>query len=179
MCIRDRGADGVSTQIADQVEAPSHSGVVTFDNDNYKTADTVVVTLDDQDINVDSELIDVYVTSSNDHVGENDGDSAKYLVDITFNDVLWQAAAADKTDGAPHDGLEDSGFTLVETGIDSGIFTGSFQIPATYYDSGSDTTVTTTGTDIEVNYNDHRDASGETIEAVSYTHLTLPTNREV
>jgi len=35
---------------------------------------------------------------------------------------------------------------------------------ATYYDSGSATTVTTTGTDIEVNYNDHRDASGETIE---------------
>ena len=29
---------------------------------------------------------------------------------------------------------------------------------------GSLTTVTTTGTDIEVNYNDHRDASGETIE---------------
>jgi hypothetical protein len=37
-------------------------------------------------------------------------------------------------------------------------------VPATYYDSGSATTVTTTGTDIEVNYNDHRDASGETIE---------------
>ena len=27
----DLGADGVSTQIADQVAAPSHSGVVTFD----------------------------------------------------------------------------------------------------------------------------------------------------
>ena len=40
----------------------------------------------------------------------------------------------------------------------------SFQVPATYYDAGSATTVTTTGTDIEVNYNDHRDASGETIE---------------
>ena len=30
--------------------------------------------------------------------------------------------------------------------------------------TGTVTTVTTTGTDIEVNYNDHRDASGETIE---------------
>ena len=60
----DLGADGVSTQIADQVAAPSHSGVVTFDNDNYKTADTVVVTLDDQDLNTDSELIDVYITST-------------------------------------------------------------------------------------------------------------------
>ena len=31
----DLGADGVSTQIADQVEAPTHSGVVSFDLDNY------------------------------------------------------------------------------------------------------------------------------------------------
>jgi hypothetical protein len=45
----DLGADGVSTQIADQVEAPTHDGVVSFDSDNYKIADTVVVTLDDQD----------------------------------------------------------------------------------------------------------------------------------
>jgi hypothetical protein len=50
----DLGADGVSTQIADQLEAPSHSGVVSFDLDNYKIADTVVVTLDDQDMNTDS-----------------------------------------------------------------------------------------------------------------------------
>ena len=28
----DLGADGVSTQIADQVEAPTHSGVVSFDS---------------------------------------------------------------------------------------------------------------------------------------------------
>ena len=47
----------------------------------------------------------------------------------------------------------EQGFTLVETGTDSGIFVGSFQVP-----SGQ------TGKDIEVNYNDHRDASGETIE---------------
>jgi len=28
----DLGADGVSTQIADQEEAPSHSGIVSFDS---------------------------------------------------------------------------------------------------------------------------------------------------
>jgi len=58
----DLGSDGVQTQIADQVAAPSHSGVVSFDSANYKTADTVVVTLDDQDLNTDSDLLDVYVT---------------------------------------------------------------------------------------------------------------------
>jgi len=156
----DLGADGVSTQIADQVAAPSHSGVVTFDNDNYKTADTVVVTLDDQDLNEDSELIDVYVTANNDKVGNAGTD---HVLDITFNDQPWIAASSGAA-GVPDNGLKASGFTLVETGADSGLFTGSFQIPSTYFDSGSVTTVTTTGTDIEVNYNDHRDASGETIE---------------
>jgi hypothetical protein len=39
----DKGADGVSTQIADQMEAPTHDGVVSFDLDNYKIGDTVGV----------------------------------------------------------------------------------------------------------------------------------------
>ena len=56
----DLGSDGVSTQIADQEEAPSHSGVVSFDANNYKTADTVVITLEDLDLNVNSDLIDIY-----------------------------------------------------------------------------------------------------------------------
>ena len=85
----DLGADGVSTQIGDQVEAPSHSGVVTFDSANYKTADTVVVTLDDQDLNTDSELIDVYITSTtDDKVGDGVG---THVLEITFNDVTWKA----------------------------------------------------------------------------------------
>jgi hypothetical protein len=56
----DLGADGVSTQVADQQEAPTHSGVVSLDNENYKVADTVTVTLEDSDLNTDSELIDIY-----------------------------------------------------------------------------------------------------------------------
>jgi hypothetical protein len=58
----DKGADGVDTQIADQEDAPSHSGVVSFDASNYKTADTVTITLEDLDLNVDSDLIDIYTT---------------------------------------------------------------------------------------------------------------------
>ncbi|MDC0229195.1 hypothetical protein OAJ71_04270 [Nitrosopumilus sp.] len=158
----DLGADGVSTQIADQVEAPTHSGVVSFDLDNYKIADTVVVTLDDQDMNEDSELIDVYTTSSTtDTVGA--GTDATLVVDVTFNDQTWTASATG-TAGSPDDGLFATGFTLVETAVDSGIFTGSFQVPSTYYDAGSASVVTTTGTDIEVNYQDFRNSSGESTE---------------
>ena len=93
-------------------QPPSHSGVVTFDSANYKTADTVVVTLDDQDLNTDSELLDVYITSTDDKVGNAGAD---HVLDITFNDQTWTAAGSGNTAGSPDDGLEASGFTLVET----------------------------------------------------------------
>ena len=73
----DLGEDGVSTQIADQQEAPSHSGVVSFDSSTYKVADTVVITLDDQDLNVGSDLIEIYtvVDTSGDASDESVGQS--------------------------------------------------------------------------------------------------------
>ncbi|MDC0069940.1 hypothetical protein OAJ36_01315 [Nitrosopumilus sp.] len=165
----DLGADGVSTQIADQLEAPTHDGVVSFDMDNYKIADTVVVTLDDQDMNEDSELIDVYTTNVNDRVGDADATTLAtgLVLDITFDDVAWISsldnAAVCTTAGSPDNGLEATGFTLVETGAESGIFTGSFQVPSTFCHETKGT-VTVTGTDIEVNYQDFRNASGESTE---------------
>ena len=166
----DLGADGVSTQIADQVEAPTHSGVVSFDLDNYKIGDTVVVTLDDQDMNTDSELIDVYTTNATtDKVGA--GTDATLVLDITFDDTNWNESADDAecTTVTGDDGLHATGFTLVETGMQTGIFTGSFQIPTNFcYTDGAggntDETKTVTGTDIEVNYQDFRNASGEATE---------------
>ena len=62
------------------------------------------------------------------------------------------------------DGLQATGFTIVETAVDSGVFIGSFQVPTDFCKQSTDTIVTVTGTDIEVNYQDYRDASGEEIE---------------
>ena len=183
----DLGSDGVSTQIADQEEAPSHSGVVSFDANNYKTADTVVITLEDLDLNVDSDLIDIYTVvtteadQNQDAVGTgnattggfsktlSNGDELGRLLDVTFDDVRWQTPSgsceATLTGAADTDtGLGATGFTLVETGSSSGIFVGDFQIPNQWCRSDSATVETTTGLDIEVNYVDFRDASGEVIE---------------
>jgi len=89
------------------------------------------------------------------------------VLDITFDDVTWINTNDDgdcTNDGATgDDGLEATGFTLVETDSQSGIFTGSFQVPTTFCHS-TDGIVTVTGTDIEVNYQDFRNASGESIE---------------
>ena len=197
----DLGADGVSTQVADQEEAPSHSGVVSFDSNNYKTADTVTVTLEDLDLNTDSSLVDIYTVvdptgtggeANQDAVGDGtfsatlqsngtsiqltNGEQLGRLLDITFDDQRWQSpqsgddgtsatCLASLTGAATTDsGLGATGFTLVETGASSGVFVGDFQIPNVWCRSGATAAETATGLDIEVNYVDFRDASGEVIE---------------
>ncbi|MCV0413018.1 hypothetical protein [Nitrosarchaeum sp.] len=177
----DLGADGVTTQVADQQAAPAHSGVVSMDASSYKNADTVTITLQDLDLNVDSDLVDIYTVVSQagslkDVVGTNStsialstGDDLGRLLDITFDDQKWTtptgACLTSLTNaGITDTGLGATGFTLVETGAETGIFVGDFQIPAAWCRSGATASESVTGLDIEVNYVDFRDASGETIE---------------
>ena len=202
----DLGADGVRTQIADQEDAGTHSGVVSLDSESYKVADTVIVTLADVDLNVDTDLIDIYTTVSplnvesvSDAVGKarqptatlgNTGTAFSFgslgrLLDITFDDERWvngtKTFTNDKTfavscpsntsqPGADN-GLAATGFTLIETSSSSGLFTGDFQIPDKYCArngvgaaGNGGTYKSVTGTDVEVNYLDYRDASGEIVE---------------
>ena len=98
----------------------------------------------------------------------NNADLGRVL-DVTFDDSTWIA-------GCGFDGLASTGFTLAETGTDTGIFTGSFQIPVRVFTGNMDSNCATdendtvidsrpaSGLDIEVNYVDFRDASGEIIE---------------
>ena len=173
----DLGSDGVATQVSDQLEAPSHSGTVSFDKDSYKIADTVEITLEDLDLNTDVDLIDIYTTVTggvlNDVVGDAthsielpNGDQLGRLLDVTFDDQLWTSNNASCVDELRSDdtGLASTGFTLIETGTESGIFTGNFQIPIDWCREGATSPESATGLDIEVNYVDFRDASGETIE---------------
>jgi hypothetical protein len=179
----DLGADGVTTQVSAQQAAPAHSGIVSFNSHNFKTADTVTVTVQDVDLNVDSDLIDIYTVVSldgtlKDVVGKNStsilltsGDDLGRLLDITFDDSKWTSPATGSAcatslsnAGVTDTGLGATGFTLIETGPSSGTFVGDFQIPSLWCAPSATTATTVTGLDIEVNYVDFRDASGETIE---------------
>ena len=175
----DTDGEGIQTQIGAQVDAPTHSGIVSFDDSNYKVADTVTVTLTDADLNTNSDTTEVYTTTPgidndngiNDRVGitdvNNPASAYGRLLDITFNDAAWTSYSCDldddDTNGNELDGLSTTGFTLIETTSTSGIFSGTFQIPQNYCE-GEDDVSTTTGRDLEVNYVDYSDASGELIE---------------
>lgn len=178
----DLAADGSITPIADQEAAPSHSGVVSFNAASYKIADTVTITLEDLDLNVDSDLIEIYTTISGvtdveayDAVGTTGLPTLSWgnlgvLLDVTFDDQRWKtptvaACATSLSNLSITDtGLSETGFTLVESGPETGIFVGDFIIPPAWCRAAATASETTTGLDIEVNYEDFRDASGEIVE---------------
>ena len=158
----DTDADGVYTAIGDQVDAPTHSGVVTLNAESFKIADTIEITVNDMDLNVDSELIDVYIVQADDRIG--DGDTVNnHILDVYFNDYEFDddcEGTASTQIASP--GLTNTGMSLTETGIASGVFTGTFQIPENV--CADTVSATATGTDIFVNYWDYRDAGGNEIE---------------
>ena len=75
-------------QIADQQAAPSHSGIVSLDSESYKVADTVTVTLEDADLNTNSDLIDVYtvVNTAGDKIRDAVGTGN---IDWIFSYTTW------------------------------------------------------------------------------------------
>ncbi len=200
----DLGADGISTPITDQEDAPSHSGFVSFDKSNYEITDTVTITLEDLDLNTDSHLLDLYTvvtaiedqnqdavgtgnaTSGGFSIALSNGDQLGRLLDVTIDDIRWTTSQGSCTTtgaAATDSGLGATGFILVETGQTTGIFTGDFQIPNNWCRTDSATPESSTGHDIDVNYVDFRDASGEVIEVSDAARISgikiLPTTLNI
>ena len=195
----DVDINGIKTQVSAQEDAPSHSGVVSLNVDSFKAADLVTVTLEDLDLNTDSDLKDIYTVvtaagdANRDAVGSadianggtsvqlSDGSHLGRLLEITFDDERWITPISKFTDPTEREndpvyqcvkaleangdktGLGNTGFTLSESGDATGIFVGTFSIPAKFC-SGGTSLESVTGLDIEVNYVDFRDQSGETTE---------------
>ena len=162
----DFDAQGIATQTSAQIDAPTYSGVVSFDGDNYKVADTVTITLEDRDLNTDSDVIDIYTVIDGDFVNTDTigipDEELSLVLDVTFDDNLWTGGCS-SDEGDAVNGLGSVISGLRETGTDTGVFTTNFQIPELYCDA-DDAPQSVTGLDMEVNYQDFRDASGEIIE---------------
>ena len=152
---RDLDATGEFTTFTAEADTPTHSGSVSLDSDAYKVADTVTVTVEDADLNADSNKPDVYAAFSDVISGPN---AVEQLLSVEIDGEDW-------VEGCGLTGLQATDFTLQETGRDSGVFVGTFAVPAEHCPSGlSDGEVASvTGSDISVKYVDFRDDSGSLI----------------
>ena len=155
---RDLDSTGGFTTFTAEADTPTHSGSVELDSDGYKVLDTVTVTVEDADLNTDSTRANIY-TAFGDMITTST--AVIELLTVSIDGEPWVAGC-----GIEDGGLKDSEFTLRETGRDSGVFTGTFSVPANHCPTGSadaDDKVTVTGTDISVDYVDFRDDSGAVI----------------
>ena len=159
----DLDSTGGTTLFTATADTPTHSGSVSLDSDGYKVADTVTVTVEDADLNVDSGKADIYTTYGDEI---SSAKAFREMLSASIDNNPWVGGCLDEDDNEIG-GLGASQFTLRETGSDSGVFEGTFAIPAEYCaPSGpADNTVATTvtGADISVDYVDFRDDSGSTI----------------
>ena len=115
-------------------DAPTNTGEVSVDAATYRVSDDVTITLVDADLNTDSGAREIYRIAS-------DQDTIKpTVVSIAIGNSV---CASDIKD-----------VSLRETASDSGIFEGSFTVPAECGDT------MTTGESITVTYVDFRDENG-------------------
>jgi hypothetical protein len=104
----------------------------------------------------------VYITQADDRVGDGDTDE-NHILDVYFGDKEFD----DDCEGSGNaqiasTGLQSTGFQLTETGIATGVFTGTFQIPEKVCNDA--VSQVATGLDIFTNYWDFRDVGGNEIE---------------
>ena len=146
----DLDAQGNTETFTAEVNTPTYSGTVVFDESGYKVADTVTITVEDADLNTDSGKADIYTTS-----GDSIGSDVSDLLTVYIDGDLWVSCS-------DLDGFGAVQFTLRETGNDSGIFKGTFAVPEQFCKNGNDPR-TVTGSDLTVKYVDFRDDSGSII----------------
>lgn len=144
----DRTSDGSDKIISSVVAFKSHTGTISFDRSEFQTSDIVLVTLDDADLNTNSNTIETY------SVGSTNGE----LLVLTLNGIVWREHAGCD---APNPDLR-----LVETDRSSGIFTGELFIPRYWCDGESSKPRNTAGTKIGITYADYISDTGNTNRTV-------------
>ena len=155
---------GVTVGVSSKTEIRTQTGSVTLDSQNYRFGQPVVVVLTDPDLNTKHDVIDVYNVVDDPSSGADDtvGDpSGNILLEIRIKGFKYHRCTID---GIGHAGLGSTGFALVETGTDTGIFKGNFKMPSQICNEAGTKLISPAGGSIEVSYFDFRDASGQPSE---------------
>ena len=171
--ITDRlaGADGISVSYSDlnnvgvmtgtstKSDARTNSGSVFLDNDTYRFGQPVTVTLRDPDLNIRHDRVDIYNVIDDPLLPNVDtvGDGTDILFEILIKDMRYKRCVVD---GKEHGGLAASGFALVETSADSGVFEGIFKMPSYICNKSGTKLVSSAGGSIDAKYHDYLDGSG-------------------
>ncbi len=145
---------------ASKTDIRTGSGVVTAKS-TFRFGHPVTIILNDPDLNVASDIIDIYqvVDDPNSPNVDTVGDAGGgLLLEILLKDIRYKRCTID---GKEVGGLASTGFSLIETGTSTGIFEGTFKMPTEICDKTGTKLITTAGGSVNAKYHDFRDSSGK------------------
>ena len=152
---------GVTISTSSKSDILTHSGTVSVTSTTFRFGQPVFFVLNDPDLNIKHDTIDTYLTVNDpnspnvDTVGTSGGD---ILLEILIKDIRYKRCTIN---GVQYGGLASTGFTLTETGPNTGIFQGSFKMPSQICDKTGTKLISTAGGSLDAKYHDFRDISGE------------------
>ena len=137
----------------------THSGKLSANSASYRFGQPVVLTLHDPDLNLSDDLIDIYRVIDNalspnvDTVGRD----GIMLFEVLLKDIRYKRCTVN---GIEHGGLGATGFSLVETGTDTGTFEGSFRMPLQICNKSGTDLISSASGRLDVKYYDSNDSEG-------------------
>lgn len=169
----DRAKVGVIIEVSSKTDITTHSGTVTLEKQTYRFGQPVVIILTDPDLNTKHDVVDIYnvINSPGSPADDTVGDpSGNVLLEIMIKGFRYHRCTIN---GVEYGGLASTGFSLVETGPGTGVFTGSFKMPSQICSEDRTQLISPAGGSIEANYFDFRDSSGQQREiGITFTKPT-------
>ncbi|MEK0367868.1 MAG: peptidase, partial [Nitrosopumilus sp.] len=155
----DLADTGVITTTSTKSDLATRSGTVSTTSTTYRFGQPVTIILKDSDLNLKSDTIEIYlsINDPNSPIVDTVGKDGAILLEIKLKDIRYKRCTID---GVEYDGLASSGFALVETGPNTGIFEGVFKMPSWICDKTGSKLISTGGGSLDARYYDSRDASG-------------------
>lgn len=156
----DRDATGITTDTSTKTDVGTSSGVVSLNSKTFRFGSPVTVILTDPDLNVNHDTIDIYSVIDNPASSDVDavGGSGGILLEVLIKDIRYKRCTIN---GVEHGGLAATGFTLIETGPNTGRFEGTFKMPSKMCNKSGTELISTAGGIVDLKYYDFRDSSGQ------------------
>ena len=151
---------GVTTTTSSKTDITTHSGIVSASSNTFRFGQPVTIILNDSDLNLKSDRVDIYsvINDPNSPNVDTVGKDGNVLLEIKLKDIRYQRCTID---GVEFGGLGATGFTLVETGPDTGIFEGVFKMPSQICNESGTELISTAGGSLDAKYYDSRDVFGK------------------
>ena len=157
----DVAQTGTTTGVSSKTDIRTHSGQASLTSNVFRFGHPVTVVLVDPDLNVKHDTIEIYsvidsIASPNvDTVGDTSGG---ILLEVLIKDIRYKRCTIG---GVETGGLGTSGFSLIETGPNTGRFEGTFKMPSKICNKDGTALISPAGGTVDLKYHDFRDSSGQ------------------